>query len=511
MSTRLHLEEDITPSFICDCAESMRNSCKDEWFYKDREEKRYCVLHYPGSEKAGDFHLAVKKKLDARDFNFRGVYFPERFNFIGIRFRADADFTDATFSGDTSFIGASFDEGAYFTGVSFDGEADFTRASFSGNADFIRARFCLVATFMMAGFDASARFQEARFDKEARFNDAKFKADARFSETRFNEVASFVRTSFEAGASFYNTGFGSGAEFYKASFGAEANFYEARFGAHANFKRATFSTSADFSKASFNGNADFLFANLAAYVRFGDKDHNLLGKHAHLNFQHARAGKPEQVSFHTLKLRPLWFVNVNASKFEFVNVEWSIDLKQELEELRPNVNSSPHRLLSVAYRRLAVNAEENHRYGEASDFRYGSMDLHRLEWSRSRKKTYGKGLWALHWLYWMASGYGERVTRAVVVLIALWLVFACIYTRTGFERRTSSNNVQITVPSQEDEIGKPLSFKRALTYSFGVISLQRPEPKPLTNTAHALVTLETVLGPLQAALLALAIRRRFMR
>jgi Pentapeptide repeats (9 copies) len=600
MSTRLHLEEDITPSFICDCAESMHNSCKDEWFYKDREDKRYCVLHYPGSEKARDFHLAVKKKLDAGDFNFRGVFFPEQFKFIGIRFSADADFSEATFSGDagfvggiqfsedanfshttfngnvdfrkanfgksanffgarfnmaadftgtvfdgaavfneagfkgktelsgtkfnrsarfsganftgdTSFIGVSFGEGADFTGASFDGAVDFTRAGFSGNADFIRARFCAVATFMTAGFDASARFQEAWFNKEARFNDAKFKADARFSETGFNEVASFVRTSFEAGASFYNTSFCSEAEFYKASFGTEANFYEASFGAHANFKRASFSAGADFSKASFSGNADFLFANLAAYVRFGDKDHNLLGKQAHLNLQHARVVKPEQVSFHTLRLRPNWFVNVNASRFEFVNVEWSKDLKQELEELRPNVNASPHRLLSVAYRRLAVNAEENHRYGEASDFRYGSMDLHRLEWSRSRKAAYGKGLRVLHWLYWMASGYGERVTRAVVVLIALWLVFACIYTRTGFERRTSSNNAQITAPSQEDEIGKPLSFKRALTYSLGVISLQKPEPRPLTNTAHTLVTLETVLGPLQAALLALAIRRRFMR
>jgi hypothetical protein len=33
----------------------------------------------------------------------------------------------------------------------------------------------------------------------------------------------------------------------------------------------------------------------------------------------------------------------------------------------------------------------------------------------------------------------------------------------------------------------------------------------LHSTAQTLVTLETILGPLQAALLALAIRRKFMR
>jgi hypothetical protein len=49
------------------------------------------------------------------------------------------------------------------------------------------------------------------------------------------------------------------------------------------------------------------------------------------------------------------------------------------------------------------------------------------------------------------------------------------------------------------------------TYSLGVISLQKPEPKPVTNLAQIFVILETILGPLQVALLALAIRRKFMR
>ena len=71
-----------------------------------------------------------------------------------------------------------------------------------------------------------------------------------------------------------------------------------------------------------------------------------------------------------------------------------------------------------------------------------------------------------------------------------------------------ANPITATEP---DDIGQPLPFIRAFTYSLAVMSLQRPEPKPLTGTAQTLVLLETIFGPLQAALLALAIRRKFMR
>jgi Pentapeptide repeats (9 copies) len=418
MSTTLQLEEDISTSSVCDCHEWLRSACTSE-FYKEHEGKRYCVLHYPGREKIEAFMSAVKGKLDTKDFNFRGVWFPEEVSF----------------------------------------------------------------------------------------------ADVQFS----------------AGAYFYRATFSAGADFNEATFSADADFYEATFSADANFAYAMF----------------------ISYVRFArDKDSQGFLEHSYLNLQHARIEKPERVSFHTLRLRPHCFVNVDARKFEFVNVEWSNDLKQEVKSLRKLKISSPHRLLSIAYRQLAVNAEENHRYGDAADFRYCSMDVRRVERSRGlkkktslrlydslkrNKKKYGrtlrrirlfasvygkdpqflhwlKGFPLLNWLYWMTSGYGERVTRAVVVLAALWLVFACFYTRTGFERKTSlTSNTQITIPAQEDEIGKPLPFKKALIYSFGVMSLQKPEPRPLTNWAHTLVTLETVLGPLQAALLALAIRRQFMR
>lgn len=112
----------------------------------------------------------------------------------------------------------------------------------------------------------------------------------------------------------------------------------------------------------------------------------------------------------------------------------------------------------------------------------------------------------------LASGYGERVWRAFVVLIGVWLVAAALYTQVGFARwepRVSTQ--QEAAEARRDEVGEPLRWPRALTYSLGVMTLQKPEPRPATNAARSLVMLETILGPVQAALLALAIRRKFMR
>ncbi|MFY9611034.1 MAG: hypothetical protein WAU45_20785 [Blastocatellia bacterium] len=96
----------------------------------------------------------------------------------------------------------------------------------------------------------------------------------------------------------------------------------------------------------------------------------------------------------------------------------------------------------------------------------------------------------------------------------MWIVFASLYTQVGFtkpESKPETPTANLAPAAEPDTIGQPLSIQRVWTYSLAVMSLQKPEPKPLTGTAQTLVLLETILGPVQAALLALAIRRKFMR
>jgi len=134
-----------------------------------------------------------------------------------------------------------------------------------------------------------------------------------------------------------------------------------------------------------------------------------------------------------------------------------------------------------------------------------AMDARRLE-------SGGVAPWRLSWWYWLASGYGERPFQALMVLFAIFLVFGLLYTRVGFARWEPKLATEAdAVMAQKDVVGAPLKFSRALTYSVGVMTLQKPEPKPVTAAAQSVVLLETILGPVQGALLALAIRRKFMR
>jgi hypothetical protein len=258
----------------------------------------------------------------------------------------------------------------------------------------------------------------------------------------------------------------------------------------------------------FRAEANFSSATFKDYVRFGGiEEVPVFDNKAGLNLQFARIEKPERFSYHTLMLRPHWFVNVDSRKFELINVDWrGVRIQQEIKSFEEKYHLPAHRLLAIACRNLAVNAEDNHRYGEASRFRYMAVEARRLYSWRSLIR------WPLIWLYWLASGYGERVWRAFVVLIGVWLLAAALYTQVGFVRwepRVSSE--QEAWEARRDEVGQPLRWQRALTYSLGVMTLQKPEPRPATDAAQALVMLETILGPVQAALLALAIRRKFMR
>ena len=408
-------------AFVCDSGDAARSACKLLPFFKEKEGKRYCVLHYPGKEKCAAFEEARKRKLDAEDFNFCGAWFPDAAEFDAITFTKNANFNYTTFS-------------------------------------------------------AEAHFRYAEFKGEALFSHATFVEDANFYCSKFGAV----------------TGFGTDFKF--ATFKGEANFRYATFVEVANFRQATFK-----EEVRFSGN-----------VRFpGDEERRVFGDKSSLELEFARIEKPDLLSFHTVTLRPHWFVNVDARKFEFINVNWNwrnISTKKEIKSLRRKKGLSAHGLLAIACRNLAVNAEENHRYEEASRFRYMAMEARRLERWR------GFAFWTLGWWYWLASGYGERVWRAFVVLIGVWLVAAALYTRVGFARwepRVATEKE--AAEARRDEVGESLRWPRALTYSLGVMTLQKPEPRPATNAAQSLVMIETILGPVQAALLALAIRRKFMR
>lgn len=584
----------------------MRQACEAQPFFREHEGKRYCVLHFPSADKKEAFDAAVERKLNATDFNYHGVWFPEGEWFSGLDIREPAYFTSAIFGGRVSFRKTVFRSSTHFDHVTFIGdanwkEADFDSAVFEGVANFGHATFNASGRFDYATFKKEVDFQEARFAETAGFRKAKFEGNADFwrctfvkradfDESVFSQHASFWPTRFRDVAWFRAAKFGSArfsgstfggeavfsscnfgpvwfgatftkkADFFSARFDDVAYFSWARFDKLARFTLGTFGGEARFGSATFTGETDFSGATFRDSVVFSaEHGKGGFGDSASCDFQHARFERSERVSFHTLTLRPHWFLNVDPRKFGFVAARWPVilshdfieseigqlqkreemekeeSLRQRAQRLRnaerigdewaieemeedqaeaaqasnpAERKASFHHLLSVTCRHLAVNAEENHRYDEASDFRFWSMELRRKEGRTAGRRL---SIRVLHNLYRYLSGYGEEIGRAFLIVLGICLLFAYFYIHVGFVRLAPAPTPE-TGTYMNDEVGTPLrTIKEACLYSLAVMTLQRPEPRPLTTAAKFAVLAETIFGPIQAALFALAVRRRFMR
>src|SRR5712671_3953078 len=99
---------DSPTSSICECDESMRSACTGEPIYGAYEGKRFCVLHLPSAGKIADFKTAITKKIQGRNLNFRGVWFPEPPAVYSINFVEDVNFSGAFFSRGADFSHTTF-------------------------------------------------------------------------------------------------------------------------------------------------------------------------------------------------------------------------------------------------------------------------------------------------------------------------------------------------------------------------------------------------------------------
>jgi hypothetical protein len=214
-----------------------------------------------------------------------------------------------------------------------------------------------------------------------------------------------------------------------------------------------------------------------------------------------------------------------------------------------------YRLFSIACRQLADNSETNNRFEEASMFRRLAMETEWLEkttrltnWMSKLKNRLGQFFFAktanevkpnlprsifgpirrcadfvIHWLYRWTSYYGESWAWAsFVLLLMILIIFPWIYTQTQFQLCPKERPVPMSLAvceSNDEQIKKNcqcikggLSFGEGSVQSLSTATLQNVDyRKPTTKKGEMVVILEKIFAPLQAALLALALRRKFMR
>ena len=449
-----------------------KNVCRDLPVNYKSGGQNYCILHFPNDQKHmnTDFNIIVSELLDAQDYVFEYCYFSDVFRLWRSEGIFHANFRHAIFLQDALFGGTVYLNGAIFDNAIFKSKAHF------GNAT----------------FDHRASFNHVIFAGTVDFRDARFNTDAHFSAIVLHQTAYL------------------GATFNQSAFFRYANFEE---NSEVFFDKAIFKRSAYFRDAKFKG-----------YLVFDGTKENpvFVGDSVRIDLEDAYIENPERVVFKNVRLQPNWFVCQEKSRnFVFMNCSWTresntrLRVKLEIDALARFKN--PVGLLRAACWQLADNYEEKKGFEEASMFREMANESKRLE------SFMGLEVWSLHWWYWLSSVYAESWRRALLVLgILILLFFPSVYKKVSFRSCSKDRPISASLSiceSKDEEISKnctcsvkKLTFPDAIVQSLTTATLQNVEyRKPLTGWGEFWIIMEKIFVPLQAALLALAIRRKFMR
>jgi uncharacterized protein YjbI with pentapeptide repeats len=534
-----------------------RDVCQNLSVEYEYEGNNYCILHYPSKEKGDEFEKVILERLSKQEYKFQGIWFPRRteffhnfdfveneVNFSFAYFASQADFWHATFPNKTIFEFATFKNEALFSFVVFN-VANFHEATFNGRAIFYNTRFKKLAHFRSTRFAEDTNFVFARI-KNAFFSEAKFESfenkriNVSFYDARFLKLAMFDQVKFPEITNFNKARF-NGNVLFTNSFFKHAYFDSAKFLSNVLFSYSQFEENVYFHNVIFKKLTDCTNTAFFNSVKFAGKKRQLsFSFKSIVSFEHIFAEKAERVSFHTVRLHPGWFVNADLRKFVFTNINWENSdgsyksIKAELENLRKRKIPNRHRLLIIACRQIAVNAEENNRYEEASNFRRmafetewiekkenflnwvdklpkeadklkkrfaGSISTNDLPTSPTNTFAIARLFDFMHLFYRITSYYGESWGRAFIILFFILTVSAFLYTQSYFN---------VCLPNEACQI-RTLNPFEAITHSISTAILQNPETRKPLGYAELIVTLEKIFAPLQAALLALAIRRKFMR
>lgn len=529
---------------LCFCGEQFNDYQKEEirklvcrnnsLKFKDEEDNKYCVFHFPSFEKKEEFELAYNAKIEIEDYLFYGTWFP-----------IEIDFTNHIFGKYANFCWTQFNLKATFEGARFVYNCDFRCSVFKNVTSFKNVEFhdsneqILPTSFYAVTFESIADFEKAIFSKEADFSNSHFQKgycwDKASDFLKFNTQTSFAYSVFKEKANFNKVKFGKPFEneigdsfsFGATTFEGYASFQEAEFLTLTNFTGAVFKQNADFKEILFSESLSFDGAKFETFAKFSAKhsNHKSWNKDG-FEFSNVEIEKPERIFFQTVQLKPDKFTNTDIRKFDFTDIEWKPknfwsdwarfkDIAWWKDEVRTRKTS--YISLEKIYRRFASFAEENNDYRSASKFRYTAFDIQRIT------PWYGRLPITLLWWYKWTSGYGEQWLRSLIILLLLiFAFFPYIYTIHNFTTCSKDRPISSSLAiceSNNSEISRncscsqePLNFTEAIVQSLTTATLQNVEyRKPMTWRAELWIILEKIFVPLQAALLALAIRRKFMR
>lgn len=526
--------------------------CRDLSVEHQFNGEKYCILHFPNvlKHKNSEFNDILCKRIDDNLNDFRYVIFSDELSFSKQNFVNSVKFSNAVFYkrinfGDfsfrkVSFRSAIFKERVSFFNTIFNEEVAFIATKFNKRVSFQSTKFSDKANFISAVFSGNADFQSSDFQEKGFFRNTTFDKDVNFQHSIFSSKISFTNTKFNKIADFRFVLFRSNSEIY--------------------FNFASIKDRIYFRNSVFEGIISF---------EGSKKKPIFIGNNATLDLIEARLETVKVFKFKNVRLSPSWFINVDSRNFSFYDVDWENSSgvsKETIIELNKlidrKITGRPHRLFTIACSQLATNYEDNKHFEQSSNFRRMSLQLTFWEkwislkiwllrplilfivkgelfirkyklpkqkiYNRWKAKntipySFGQSLDIPHYLYRISSFYGESWSKAAFVLVLIvFAIFPFIYTQTEFQVTPKTIPLQVVVkdcPDVTEELkpvckieNRGLYWSEAIPHSLATASLQTVEYRiPKTTWGSVWIILEKIFAPLQAALLALAIRRKFMR
>ncbi len=365
-------------------------------------------------------------------------------------------------------------------------------------------------------------FYDATFHRLVSFYEVGFKEgwEVVFDNAKFLKGVSFVEVEFEKSANFSRAKFDGVADFDGVVFHGEVNFSEAQFNKGASFRGSCFNRRVDFSKATFAQR--ILFSPEGNFSPPARKDGCFL---ADCSFNELLLKKDVEVIFENVNLSKASFTGTNIESFTFHDVQWA-SLKSKLgrwfrgnyglwDELQPISKYADYDYEKIAenYSQLVLNYENKRDYDAAEHFHIGEMEIRR----KKKKFSWLNG----YAIYAVSSRYGTSYIQAFVVLFSIMAVFSTIFLVSGFKLSETSNDT-VRIINYDACRTCYLSFSTlyqfildyidALAYSASLITLQRMryyEPVGMLTRIGSYFAMFILIA--QAALVLLAIRRRFKR
>ncbi len=211
--------------------------------------------------------------------------------------------------------------------------------------------------------------------------------------------------------------------------------------------------------------------------------------------------KPEIVKFLWVNLSKASVVETNFRRVQFIDVAWWQPVLQRegiydeiaLASKDKDALIDRGRQVESAYRNIRLSLEENKEYLATNDFYIGEMDS-RLK----RRKSWLARNFCIEKLYRVLSVYGTSPARAVFAFFSILSVHVFI-------------TVALT-PEQSHPIWIKDMISDYLAHSIQVMTLQKPSGfLCLSDSQKIIDSWFRVIGPVQLAVIALALRNSIRR